>query len=82
MRQLQMLVRAAQQGDKEAFNQVVLRFQDMAYATAYAMVRDAALAQDVAQEAFIDAYLSLSNLREPAAFPGWFRRIVVKHSDR
>ena len=82
MLDLRTLILAAQQGDKEAFNQVVLRFQDMAYATAYAMVRDAALAQDAAQEAFIDAYLTLSNLREPAAFPGWFRRIVVKHSDR
>ncbi len=82
MIELRTLVLAAQQGDKEAFNQVVLRFQDMAYATAYAMIRNAALAQDAAQEAFIDAYLSLPTLREPAAFPGWFRWIVVKHSDR
>ncbi len=82
MTELRTLVLAAQQGDKEAFNQVVLRFQDMAYATAYAMIRNAALAQDAAQEAFIDAYLSLPTLREPAAFPGWFRWIVVKHSDR
>lgn len=82
MDELTMLVSAAQQGDKAAFNQVVLRFQDMAYATAYAMLHDAMLAQDAAQEAFIDAYLSLSHLREPAAFPGWFRRIVIKHSDR
>ena len=54
----------------------------MAYATAYAMLHDAGLAQDAAQEALIDAYLSLANLREPAAFPGWFRRIIVKHADR
>ncbi len=82
MDELAALVSAAQQGDKSAFNQVVLRFQDMAYATAYAMLHDAGLAQDAAQEALIDAYLSLANLREPAAFPGWFRRIVVKHADR
>jgi RNA polymerase sigma factor (sigma-70 family) len=31
---------------------------------------------------FIEAYLELSKLREPAAFPGWFRRIVFKQSDR
>ncbi|MEZ4866436.1 MAG: sigma factor [Caldilineaceae bacterium] len=82
MAELSTLVRAAQQGDKDAYNQVVLRFQDMAYATAYAMIGDAGLAQDAAQEALIDAYLSLANLREPEAFPGWFRRIVLKHSDR
>jgi len=46
------------------------------------MTGDSGLAQDVAQEAFIDAYLSLGKLREPAAFPGWFRRIVLKQIDR
>lgn len=82
MDDLSTLVSAAQRGDKDAFAQVVLCFQDMAYATAYAMVHDGALAQDAAQEAFIDAYLNLPHLREPAAFPGWFRRIVIKHADR
>ena len=82
MSELQALVRAAQDGDKEAFGQVVRRFQDMAYASAYATVGDAGLAQDIAQEAFLDAYLNLSKLRDPAAFPGWFRRIVLGHSHR
>ena len=44
MTELQALVRAAQDGDKEAFGQVVRRFQDMAYASAYATVGDAGLA--------------------------------------
>src|SRR5262245_13747697 len=76
------LVLAAQRGDLEAFGQVVGRFQRMAYAVAYAMLSDVHLAEDAAQEAFIEAYLCLPKLREPAAFPGWFRRIVVKRSDR
>ena len=82
MEELRSLVVTAQLGDKGAFGRIVTRFQDMAYALAYAMLGDPGLAQDAAQEAFIDAYLSLPNLREPAAFPAWFRRIVVKHSDR
>src|SRR5215510_10770783 len=82
MTELQALVRAAQDGDKDAFGQVVMRFQDMAYASAYATVGDACLAQDIAQESFLDAYLNLSKLRDPAAFPGWFRRIVIGHSNR
>src|SRR5215510_16398171 len=82
MTELQALVRAAQDGDKEAFGQVVRRFQDMAYASAYATVGDAGLAQDIAQEAFLDAYLNLSKLHDPAAFPGWFRRIIIGHSNR
>src|SRR2546422_4060979 len=57
MTELLALVRAAEDGDKEAFGQVVRRFQDMAYASAYATVGDAGLAQDIAQEAFLDAYL-------------------------
>ncbi|MBT4504689.1 MAG: sigma-70 family RNA polymerase sigma factor, partial [Gemmatimonadetes bacterium] len=82
MNELDGLVRAAQRGESEAFGRIVVRFQNMAYASAYAQLGDFHLAQDAAQEAFIDAYLSLGNLREPAAFPGWFRRFVVKHSDR
>jgi F-type H+-transporting ATPase subunit beta len=82
MQELQSLVVSAQEGDKDAFGKIVTRFQDMAYAVAYAMLRDPYLAEDAAQEAFIDAFVSLPNLRESAAFPGWFRRVVIKHSDR
>lgn len=80
--QLASVVAAAQQGDKEAFDQLVIRFQDMAYASAYAITGDLHLAQDAAQEAFLDAYQNLAHLREPAAFPGWFRRIVLGRSHR
>jgi RNA polymerase sigma factor (sigma-70 family) len=76
------IVQAAKDGDRQAFGTIVLRFQDMAYGRAYAWLGDHGQAQDAAQEAFIDAYLHLNQLREPAAFPGWFGRIVVKHSDR
>jgi F-type H+-transporting ATPase subunit beta len=79
---LSQLVRQAQAGDPDAFGQIVVRFQDMAFAVAYAMLGDFASAQDAAQDAFIEAYLSLHALREPAAFPAWFRRVVVKHGDR
>jgi RNA polymerase sigma factor (sigma-70 family) len=77
-----ILVKAAQNGDAEAFEKIVERCKDMANACAYSMLNDAQLAEDVAQEAFIEAYLELPKLREPAAFPGWFRRIVFKQYDR
>jgi RNA polymerase sigma factor (sigma-70 family) len=57
-------------------------FQQPAYAYAYALVGDHHLAQDVTQEAFVEAYRSLPALREPRAFPTWLRRIVFKHCDR
>src|SRR5215467_9981996 len=66
----------------EAFGELVIRFQDMAFACAFAVLRDAYLAQDTAQEAFVIAWQKLAQLREPAAFPGWFKRIVVTQCTR
>ena len=82
MTELTHLVQAAQAGDRTAFGEIVIRFQDMAFAGAYALLGDPHTAQDVAQEAFLDAYRNLRKLREPAAFPGWFRRIVMGRSHR
>ena len=82
MTELSQLVQAAQGGDRAAFGEIVSRFQDMAFAGAYALVGEADLAQDIAQEAFLEAYHNLGKLRDPAAFPGWFRRIVLGRSHR
>jgi RNA polymerase sigma factor (sigma-70 family) len=80
--ELRTLVIRAQSGDLETFGRIVRRFQDMACGYAYAILGDFHLAEDAAQEAFIQAYRDLPKLDEPAAFPGWFRRIVFKHCDR
>ncbi len=82
MVELKYLVERSREGDLEAFTEVVRRFQDMAHGYAYSILGDFHLAEDAAQEAFVDAYYKLDALREPAAFPGWFRRIVFKHCDR
>ncbi len=76
------LIAAARAGDTEAFGALVHRFQDMAVAYGYALLGNLSLAEDAAQEAFLEAHLCLAQLREPAAFPGWFRRIVFKQCDR
>jgi RNA polymerase sigma factor (sigma-70 family) len=76
------IVSAAQHGDPNAFRLLVQRYQDLAYAAAFARVGDHQLAQDVAQEAFLQVYRDLPMLREPRAFGSWLRRLVVKHSDR
>jgi DNA-directed RNA polymerase specialized sigma24 family protein len=54
----------------------------MAHGYALALLRDPGLAEDACQEAFVYAYLNLRQLREDAAFPGWFRLVVRKHADR
>lgn len=66
----------------EAFAELVIRFQDMAFACAYAVLGDSYLAEDVAQDAFLVAWLKLDQLRELNAFPGWFKRIVLSQCNR
>ena len=61
----------------DAFERLVVAFQDMAYGCAYAMLGDFHLAEDASQQAFITAWQKIHQLREAAAFAGWFKRIVV-----
>jgi RNA polymerase sigma-70 factor (ECF subfamily) len=70
------LVGETRAGDREAFCELVRRYQDHAYGLAVAMVSDFDLAQDVVQEAFVSAYCHLPKLREPERFAGWLRGIV------
>ena len=69
-------------GDLHAFGILIERFQDMAVGYAYSLLGDFQLAEDAAQEAFLDTYRNIGQLREPRAFSSWFRRIVFKHCDR
>jgi RNA polymerase sigma factor (sigma-70 family) len=82
MNELRLLVERAQTGDRTAYNHLLQRFQKMAVAYSYAKLGDRSLAEDVAQEAFLYAYRTLDQLREPAAFPGWFRRVVQGQINR
>lgn len=82
MEELSRLVMAARKGDSDAFEAVLRRFQDMAVGYAYATLGDWQEAEDAAQEAFIAAWFGLVNLRDAAAFPGWFRRIVRTQAHR
>jgi RNA polymerase sigma factor (sigma-70 family) len=75
-------VMAAQGGDLGAFDVLVQQFEDMAVGYAYSILGDFQLAEDAAQDAFVQAYLDLKTLREPQAFPAWLRRLVFKHCDR
>jgi RNA polymerase sigma factor (sigma-70 family) len=82
MEELRNWVLQARQGDLESYGKIVRRFQDMAYGYAYSLLSDFHLAEDAAQEAFIEAYRNLADLRTPEAFPGWFRKIIFKQCDR
>ena len=76
------VVGRAQEGDPGAFTELVRRFQDMAVGYAWSLLGDFHLAEDAAQDAFIQVLGDLTSLRDPGAFPGWLRRIVYKYCDR
>ncbi|MFN8448710.1 MAG: sigma-70 family RNA polymerase sigma factor [Anaerolineae bacterium] len=80
------LVRKAQAAEgsarEEAFGELIAPFQSIARGWAYNVLGDAHLAQDIAQEAFLTAYQKVDQLREPAAFPAWLKRIVLTYCHR
>ena len=71
------LVTAARAGDVAAYGRLVQATQAMSLAVAVSVLRDPAGAEDAVQEAYLHAYRRLGDLDEPAAFPGWLRRIVI-----
>lgn len=82
MQELELIIHQATQGDTAAFETIVQRFQDMAVGYAYAVLGDFHLAEDAAQEAFVQIHQDLVQLREPKAFPSWFRTVLFKQCDR
>ena len=70
------LVRKAKEGDTAAFTVIIRRYQNLVYATAFRILKDTALAEDAAQEAFVTAFRSLQDLRTESSFPPWLRKIT------
>jgi RNA polymerase sigma-70 factor, ECF subfamily len=71
------LVRRVQQGDRNAFNLLVTRYQHRIIKLVSRYVRDRDDAMDVAQDAFIKAYRALPNFRGESAFYTWLYRIAI-----
>jgi RNA polymerase sigma factor (sigma-70 family) len=61
---------------QDAFGELVRRYQDAAFASAYAILKDRGAAEDATQAAFLTAWLRRNDLREPLAFGSWLRAIV------
>lgn len=70
------LIKDALNGDLDAFNRLVLAYQDMLYYQAYRMMGEAQAAEDVTQEAFISAFKKLRQYRG-GSFKSWLLRIVT-----
>ncbi len=74
---VEFLLRRAQAGDKKAFEELVLIYQDKVYSLSYHLAGNREDAEDLAQEAFVRAYLGLRNFRREADFGTWLHRITV-----
>ncbi|MDX2088024.1 MAG: sigma-70 family RNA polymerase sigma factor [Kofleriaceae bacterium] len=65
------LVEASRRGQREAFGQLVTRYQDLVCAVSYSSTRDWNLSEDVAQDTFIAAWSQLGQLRETSRLRSW-----------
>jgi RNA polymerase sigma-70 factor (ECF subfamily) len=73
----QALVERVQQGDKSAFDILVLKYQSKIIQLVNRYVHDPDEAMDVAQEAFIKAYRAIGRFRGDSAFYTWIYRIAI-----
>lgn len=71
------LLMLARNGDKDAFGELVERYQPMTERIALRMVVNPAIAQELAQEAMLEAYLSLDHLRDDTRFASWLYGITL-----
>ena len=70
------LIQDSQQGDLDAFNRLILAYQDRVYNQAYRVLGESHAADDATQEAFISAYKNLRSFRG-GSFRAWLLRIVT-----
>jgi RNA polymerase sigma factor (sigma-70 family) len=80
------LVSRSLAGDRDSFNQIVVRYQNLICALAYNGLGNFGQSEDIAQETFITAWKKLNQLREPAKLRAWLcgivRHLVLQKRDR
>lgn len=78
--ELSTVIENAMTGDKAAFSKLVWRYKDHVVNIAFGIVGNPQDAEDIAQEAFVKAYLSIGSLSSANAFYRWLVRITVNLS--
>lgn len=71
------LIAYAQQGDRQAFTELVYRYQNSIVSLTYRMCGDLHLAEDTAQEAFVRVWQNLDSYKPQYAFRSWLYRIAT-----
>lgn len=75
-----MLVERARNGDGQAYDELVRRYQGLAFRTGYLITGGVAEAEDAAQEAFVKAFQALPRFRAGAPFRPWLLQIVANEA--
>src|SRR5690348_2274210 len=70
------LITRSQGGDVNAFNSLVLHYQQMTYNVVFRMLGDREIAADITQDAFIAAFRSIASFRGGSSFRAWLLRIA------
>ncbi|AGL00551.1 RNA polymerase sigma factor, sigma-70 family [Desulfoscipio gibsoniae DSM 7213] len=76
------LIKRCQQGEGEAFDELYQTYATKALRTAYLLVGNKNIAEDIMQEAFFECYRDIKKLRTPELFQVWFNRLLVRISWR
>jgi len=74
------LISRAQRGDGAAFEEIVRRYKEIAFRTAYVLTASAADAEDAAQEGFVKAFRALNRFRPGSPLRPWLLRIVANEA--
>ncbi len=77
---IETLIEQCKSGDQFAQMEVYNRYYKAMYNTAVRIVKDSYEAEDVMQEAFLNAFTKLDSLKESATFGSWLKRIVINNS--
>src|SRR5687768_15215400 len=71
------LVRAVQRGEREAFGRLVEQHQGRIYRLCYQVTVNVHEAEELAHDAFVEAYLKLDQLRDPERFLPWLKKLAL-----
>ncbi len=76
--EIEILVDRAKTGDRDAFGELVVRFERTVYCMALKHVRNPGEAEELAHEVFVQAMRKIPQLREARCFAGWLRRMTAR----
>lgn len=74
-----LYIKKVLKGEVDAFSYLVRKYQDFAFRSAMAIVKEEAIAKDLVQDSFLQAFHALDKYREDASFSTWLYRIVINN---